>query len=219
MPYKLNDSQIREMVTQPETGPGYQYVEATMNDRSILKGVVVNAEVFIPENKIGKVIGVRHLTYSAILNEAERPGYILNLEIIQKKYLELGENKHFSKSGKPAVESPVLYTSKNQYFKRFSPYRNDRRVLSDGRLLPGTYATTAEDAANVKTGIEATLRYALPSDDPAIHVFQIFPPEKISMRMGIVEPANGKPGGGVEVLFDNGCPRDTVKGKEVIPAT
>lgn len=219
MPYKLSVNQINELISHPETGMGYQYVEATMNTYSSLKGVVLNAEVFIPESKIEKIMGRRFLTYSAVLNEAEQPGYIRGLKVIQRGSLHLGETKYFARSARaPASESEISGTEKNQTFKRFSPYRNDRRVTEEGGLLPGTYVTTEADARNVNTGAEATFRYALPSDEPAIYVFTIQPPEKTLVRVGVVEPANGKPGGGVEVLFENGSPQKTVTGPNIIPA-
>jgi len=219
MPYKLDTQQIRELVAQPETGMGYQYVEATTSDFSFLKGVVLNAELFIPENRIEKIMGKYPLSYSTILQEAEQPGYIRKLRVIERGGLHLGETRYFAKStGKPASEAAISLTEKNQIFKRFSPYINDHRIGENGSLLPGAYATTEVDARNVKTGIEATQRYALPSEDPAIYVFTILPPEKTSVCIGVVEPANGKPGGGVEVLFKNGSPKNTVTGPGTIPA-
>ena len=219
MPYKLDTEQIRESIAQPETGMGYQYVEAIMSDFSSSKGVVLNSELFIPENKIEKVMGRHFLTYSAILEEAGRPGYIRKLRVIGRDRLQLGETKYFAKSSRsPASEALISLTEKNQIFKRFSPYRNDHRITEDGSLLAGAYATTEVDACNARTGTEATLRYALPSDEPAIYVFTVLPPEKTSVRMGVVEPANGKPGGGVEVLFENGSPKNTVTGPGTIPA-
>jgi len=220
MPYKLDSDQIRELVTQPETGMGYQYVEADMNDYSSLKGVVLNAEIFIPENRIEKIIGRYSLSYSAILHEAERPGYIRKIRVIEKDSMHLGETRYFEKSiGTSASEAPLSSTEKYQIFKRFSAYKDDHRIRQDGSLLPGTYATTEEDARKVKTGTDATLRYALPCDDPAVYVFTILPPEKTPVRIGVVKPANNKPGGGVEVLFENGSPKNTVTGPVTIPTT
>lgn len=220
MPYKLSTEQIRELVTQPETGMGYQYVEASTNNFSILQGVVLNSEVFIPEEKIEKIMGKRFLTYSAILNEAEKPGYIRKIKVIGRNRLHLGETKYFAKSaGVPASQATTSLTEKDQAFKRFSLYQNDYRIGEDGSLLPGAYATTEADAQNVRTGTDAMDRYALPSDEPAIYVFTIRPPEETSVRVGTVEPANGKSGGGVEVLFENGSPINTVTGPDTIPAS
>ncbi len=218
MPYQLSTDQIRELVAQPETGMGYQYVEASMSDSHVMKGVVLNSEVFIPEARIEKIMGQRSLNYSMILREAERPGYIQKVKVMGRSQLHLGEAKYSKKTSEPpAAEANISLTEKNQIFKRFSPFKNDRRIALDGSLLSGAYATTEDDAKNVRTGTEAMNRYALPSDEPAIYVFSIRPPEKTPVRVGRVEPANGKPGGGVEVLFENGSPKNTVTGPDTIP--
>src|SRR3989338_6493743 len=215
MPYMLTASQINELIAQPETGMGYQYVEATMSTDDYLKGVVLNGEVFIPETKIGEIMGQRFLPYSAILNGAEKPGYIRKINVIGRSFLHLGENRYPAKSvPAPASQASILQTKKDEIFKRYSPYKNDRRVTEERGLLSGTYATTEEDTNYVGTGTDAARRYALPSDEPAIYVFTIQPPEKTRVRVGVVEPANGKPGGGVEVLFEDGSPKKTVTGPD-----
>lgn len=117
----------------------------------------------------------------------------------------------------PASEADISLTNKSEIFKRFSDYKSDHRITASGGLLPGTFATTEEDARNVRTGIEAINRYAMPSDEPAIYVFTIKPPENTALRRGTVEPAYGKPGGGVEVIFVNGSPEKTVTGPDTIP--
>ena len=102
-------------------------------------------------------------------------------------------------------------------FKRFTAYEHDPRITSDRRLLPGTYATTGEDAKNAPTGKAAVARYALPNPNPASNVFTIKPHKDTVIQYGIVEPAFGQPGGGVEVLFRDGTHAGTVTGPEKIP--
>jgi len=83
-------------------------------------------------------------------------------------------------------------------------------VTANRGLLPGTYATTAADAARVATGTQAVARYALPNPTPAIHRFTIQPPVGTNLQRGIAQPAYGQPGGGVEVIFTAGSPDHTV---------
>jgi len=123
----------------------------------------------------------------------------------------------YRSKGRPAKDAPVERTKENEVFKRFSAYEKDNRVTSDGRLLPGTYATTEEDAKNVRTGKEAVARYALPNPKPASEVWTIKPWKDTLIQYGIVQPANGQPGGGVEVLFRDGTHLGTVTGPEKIP--
>jgi hypothetical protein len=85
MPYKLTLNQINELVAQPETGMGYQYVEATMSTYDSLRGVVLNGEVFIPEIRIEKIMGSQAINYSAILKEAEQQGHIRRLKINSRR--------------------------------------------------------------------------------------------------------------------------------------
>lgn len=73
MPYRLASEQIHELLSYPESGMGYQYVEAVMRDFSSHTGVVLNAELFVPEDKIEKIMGRHSLSYASILKEAESP--------------------------------------------------------------------------------------------------------------------------------------------------
>jgi hypothetical protein len=102
-------------------------------------------------------------------------------------------------------------------FKRFTAYENDYRITSDGKLLPGTYATTEEDAKKAPTGKIAVARYALPNPKPASNVWTIEPRKDTLIQYGIVEPANDQPGGGVEVIFTAGTQTGIVSGPEKIP--
>jgi hypothetical protein len=117
----------------------------------------------------------------------------------------------------PAADAPPELTEDDEVFKRFSAYRNDRRVTPDGGLLPGTYATTEKDAENIHTGREAVGRYALPNPQPASFVFTILPDGGTVVHCGIVQPAFGQPGEGVEVLFAQGTEAGTVTGPTKIP--
>src|SRR6266436_1539593 len=94
---------------------------------------------------------------------------------------------------------------------------NDRRVTASGALVPGTYATTEEDAKHVKTGRDAMKRYGLRNPKPAVYVFTIDPPIRTKLKRGVAQPAYGQPGGGVEVIFVNGSPDKTVMGPAQIP--
>ena len=82
---------------------------------------------------------------------------------------------------------------------------------------PGTFATTEEDARHVRTGAEAVVRYALQNKTPAKWRFGIKPPEETKLQRGIVEPAYGETGAGVEVIFVDGSPDGTVYGPDELP--
>ncbi len=117
----------------------------------------------------------------------------------------------------PAADAPVDKTTNGEGFKRFSPYENDRRVTPDKRLLPGSYATTEEDAKNVRTGMDAVRRYALPDSKPASCRFTISPNTNTDVQRGTVASANGQPGGGAEVIFTKGTQPTAVSGPDKLP--
>jgi hypothetical protein len=123
----------------------------------------------------------------------------------------------YDKQATSAKDAPIEKTKEKEVFKRFTAYENDNRITSDGRLLPGTYATTEEDAKNAPTGKAAVARYALPNPKPASNVFTIKPRKDTVIQREIVEPAYDQPGGGVEVLFRDGTQPGTVTGPDKIP--
>lgn len=124
----------------------------------------------------------------------------------------------FSAKSAGAEDAPVTLTILGEIFKRFSAFANDNRVTKGKGLTKGTFATTKEDAdANIKTGTDAVLRYALPNPNPASNVFTIAPAQDTDLKRGTTQPANNQPGGGVEVIFVNGSPDGTVTGPEKVP--
>jgi hypothetical protein len=127
------------------------------------------------------------------------------------------ESSSSTKSSSGASDALEEELQEEERFKRFSAYANDRRVTASGALVPGTYATTEEDAKHVKTGRDAVKRYALPNPAPAVHVFTIEPPLRTRLQRGVAQPAYRQPGRGVEVIFVNGSPDKTVTGPAQIP--
>ena len=95
--------------------------------------------------------------------------------------------------------------------------RHDRRIRPDGSVLPGTYATTENDARMAPSGLAAVGRYALPNPVPAVHRFLLVPPQPVQIFCGTVAPNFGQAGGGVEVRFDRGAPSGSLHSRTAIP--
>ena len=222
-------STIKEQLRRlPEYGMGYQIANVSLNSGGIEKGIILNGEIFI---KFVEVKSIPNLfsQYNILLAEARRSSLkVVGASIIERSSNEMHGVKriHLQKSvrmlankkqASPAKDAEDSYSLLNEVFKRFSAYLNDFRITEKKGLTPGTYATTAEDASNVKTGMEAVSRYALENKTPANKVFTIKPPEDTKLKRGIVEPAYGESGGGVEVIFVDGSPDGTVSGPEIIP--
>lgn len=213
---KLAASQTSDLLRQPESGMGYQVVEATLSDDKTKRGVAYNAELLLFEE------APHHVDLKLLESARSAAGEIKALRVLPRATVTTLSARESSgaavqKKAGPAKDGPKEKTKADEVFKRFSAYPNDRRVASDGSLLAGTYATTEEDAKNVKTGKDAVARYALPNSAPASNVFTIRPNKDTDIQRGIVEPAFGQPGGGVEVIFTNGTQPKTVTGPTKIP--
>lgn len=219
---RLDPNLKAQLLAQPESGMGYQVVEATTVDYKLKRGVAYNAELLLFEDE--PRLTLKTTAFARLLNEAKSSaGEIKSLRVAThmastSSAFALKETAvAHGKKGSPANDAPIEKTKETEAFKRFSAYEKDNRVRPDGSLLPGTYATTEEDAKNVRTGKEAVARYALPNPAPASNVFTIKPHKDTVIQRGIVEPANGQPGGGVEVIFTDGTQPGTVTGPEKIP--
>jgi hypothetical protein len=222
----LNEDRQSELLAQPESGMGYQIVDVVLRDGKKRRGTAFNGEFLLYSGEPLSLL-------TSILEPSRR------LQMLERKELGLGDkiaelnvipneaaasSRVRENSGTDtaspstgANEAPDEESEKDEQFKRFSAFLNDRRVTPAGGLSPGTFATTAADAQQVKTGSDAVVRYALPNPAPAVYVFTIDPPAKTLLKRGTAQPAYGQPGGGVEVIFVNGSPSNTVVGPQQIP--
>lgn len=219
--YYLDEAQQLSLIHQPETGMGYQLVELTTMAYRKVVGVAYNAGIVLEKDEPEQhalfrafASGIQMKTYGQAVREVR----LLSQASAEYRAFRVGEARgaYAAQSG-PAKDAPVGVTKLGEIFKRFSAYENDRRIRADGRLEPGTFATTEADARQVRTGKEAVARYALPNPEPAVNVFTIRPVTSTPIQYGIAQPAYGQPGGGVEVIFTNGTTARTVTGPDKIP--
>jgi hypothetical protein len=225
----LNEHRQRELLVQPESGMGYQTVEVKLRDGETVRATAFNTEYLLyagePVERLERItepsrrlmmlerkelgLGERIVQLKVVPTEATAPGRVQESSDPQ--------STPFSAGG--ASEAPEEELAAGEEFKRFSAFPNDHRVTATGGLVPGSYATTAADAKHAKTGRDAVRRYALPNPMPAVNVFTINPPVKITiLKRGVAQPAYGQPGGGVEVIFVNGSPSQSVTGPKQIPS-
>lgn len=215
---KLTTAETNTLKRLPESGMGYQLVEGTQYDNKIKRGIAYNGELFFEENESRSVL--RTLSISRVLELATKSaGEFKSLRVLSRSEapITLSERKMSGVKAGPAKDAPTEQTKEGEVFKRFSAFRNDNRLQADGSWSEGTYATTEEDAKNVKTGKDAVERYALPNPEPAYFVFTGKPEKGTDIKKGIVEPAFDHQGGGVEVVFPKGTQANTVTGPVEIP--
>ena len=222
--YHLNASLQAQLLHLPESGMGYQVLEILTDTNEHLKAIAYNAEPVLPdrpeqrsllwEYALGRLsIGGhgREIREVHLLPRSAASGWAgLSVRESRAAY---GSRPHRG----PAKDAPNERTKAGEAFRRFCAFENDRRVTADRRLTPGTDATTYRDSELVRTGKEAVARYALPNPQPAVHRFTSTPVPELTIQYGIVEPANGQPGGGEEVIFADGTNPGSVVRRDMIP--
>lgn len=214
MYYRLTVSQEHEFLRLPETGMGYQIIEAAKTGSySRERYIVLNSEIAIEMN------GMEEYLISMVLLQGTE-ACKRNLEFIQLNAIQLINNKLFrdvvkepeNKKDKGAIDNPVENANGEEVFVRLSAFDNDRRVDKENRCLrPGSFTTTEADYLVCKyLNDDPVERYALPNNDEIKWAFYIQPDKTDTLQRGTVQPANGKRGGGKEAYFDKGTAKGTL---------
>jgi hypothetical protein len=211
---------MESLASLPETGMGFQIVEATIwgTPTPLL---VFNSERAIDISQIG-------------LEPGEDPSIVLRnglliIEALKGDVIETTFSAPAPRAFRllnarigflPAMTMPVASAGvratlpsslvkhdtlkANRVFHRFSAFNPDRRVDPlTGSFLAGTYAAPASEVPFVPTGFVAVGRFALPNNLPASFHYEIEAPTGTSVDFGTVAPAFGQAGGGVEAYFAN----------------
>lgn len=210
---------------------GYQRGIIKLSTGRYERGVILNCSTFAKEDELSelsvaefsKAVGVVHESRLSIvdINLIARPPESLRgvrrISVVMAKSAQFSAANEAIRVNRAAKDAPITTTVAGEIFKRFSAYEKDFRITEKRGLTPGTFATTAEDAEHVKTGRDAVRRYALENKKPANKRFTITPAVNTPLQCGIVQPAHGEPGGGVEVIFVNGTCDGSVFGPDILP--
>ncbi|CAN5441175.1 hypothetical protein BH10BAC1_BH10BAC1_03140 [soil metagenome] len=214
--YKLTANEEIQLLNLPETGMGYQIIEASEDDNYQTKRfVVLNSELIIEsfnaEDVLNKILieGIAKFKAQAkVLN-------LKNIAVLNKfeAFGEVNEDNPDKIIG--AKDSPETRTDGKELFVRLSPFYNDRRIDRVKKCLhPQSFATTFIDYDTCrKQKIDPVERLALPSEEQINWVFHIRPTKLDVIQRGIVQPANGHNGGGAEAYFKNGTSVGTFIGE------
>ncbi len=213
---KLRSSQVQELLSLPESGMGYQLIEAEtghFGQRS--KYLVLNSQIVIDDtpqifSEVRQVFktGFRTMLNFAYTTELRNIRLVNNLSIYKTKSLSAS-----MQTG--AIHQPVEFADGTEIFTRLSAYEDDFRIDTvNKKLLPGSFSTTFADYKYCKTNnMNPVERYALPNDEPVKWAFHIQPSKTDPLQRGIVEPANDQEGGGIEAYFKNGTSVNTLMEK------
>ena len=201
MIYKLNKDTIQYMLTLPETGIGYQLINAKQKGSPKLKSFVVfNSEIIIENNH-------KLITYS---NTLIGDGYQLLKDVLNFIKLEdiklasWDENERHPRDNE-SLDLNETGLAEEDIFIRPSIYNYDNRIdLEKQVLLPGSYVTTLESYTNCYIMREDPFEtYALPVPQQFVRVFYIKQNRNACNFNGVFSRAFGKKGGGIKLSFDS----------------
>jgi hypothetical protein len=213
MYFKLSTTQENDLLRQPETGMGYQVIEASKaGSYTREKFLVLNSEVIIEMDR-DESDNVRKVINEGIFSIKSRANYIIlnSISVLNEKQFRNIFSESRSENERGAIENPVENANGEETFVRLSAFDDDKRVDKVNKCLrPGSYTTTMDDYLKCKgTNDDPVERYALPSNDKIQFAFHIQPKKTDTLQRGTVQPANEKRGGGKEAYFDKGTSNGT----------
>lgn len=224
MIYKTYLSDSKYLLSIPETGMGYQIIEGQLTGSYVKKRYIVyNCDLIVDLDTDFHIYKKQIINrgYASILNESAK----LNLKadsirLVQRNYqnenkyvtesIELYNKRHSGRKG--ALENQKEYANGNEIFVRISAYEDDKRIdFLKKKILNGTYTTTHNDYLDCINTVDNPIdRYALPNDENIKWAFYIQPKSVDLLQRGIVQPAFGHQGGGIEAYFENGTSENTL---------
>lgn len=221
MIFKAQSQFVQSLLELPETGMGYQIIDAKRPGRYTTdRFIVYNSELIVDldsnfdSNKRQIVLE----SYTKIFSQSS---FIALESPTLVRRSRLGSVRIFSESsmnskgrysgGTGAVDNGSVYANGTDLFVRLSAYADDKRIdFINMKLRDGTYTTTEADYLTCKIYNDDPIdRYALPNDEKIKWAFFVKPKSYDKYRSGIVQPANNHNGGGIEALFDNGTSEGT----------
>ena len=213
MYYKLSATQENDLLKLPETGMGYQVIEATKSGSyNREKFLVLNSEVVIEMNG-NEADNVRKVIIEGIMAFKASANFITlnSISVLREMQFRNVVNESKNENERGAIENPVVNANGEEIFVRLSAFDNDRRVDKINKCLrSGSYTTTMDDYLTCKaTNDDPVERYALPKNDEIQFAFHIQPKNTDTLQRGIVQSAYGKQGGGKEAYFAKGTANGT----------
>lgn len=222
MIYKASSSFTDELLKLPETGMGYQIIDAKKYGHiSKNRFMVYNGKIIVDYDNDFNIYK-RLIVLEGFAQMFGKSEYLtldsptLVSRSVVSNVRMLSENSMSIRTRNKGVigasDSPKIYANGTDVYVRLSHYEDDIRVdMINRKLKPGSYATTKTDYLTCKASNDDPIdRYALPSDEIIQWAFEIQPKPFDQLRLGIVQPANNRNGGGVEALFDDGTSNETL---------
>lgn len=168
MIYNLSTSQVNHLLNEPETGMGYQVIEAKKPKSYITQRfIILNSQIAIEidgshHEYINKVTE-DFSYYNSIKSSA--PFNLSSITILNEKQFRNIINE--PKGDEGAIDSSVENANGTEIFVRLSAFDDDRRIDKINNCLrPGSFTTTEEDYIKCKKENDNPVeRYALPNNN------------------------------------------------------
>ncbi len=218
MYYKLSAEQENQLLNEPETGMGYQLIEASKGSSYEKKRFIVLNTIAVIEINGTEATYVRSIINEGINSFKAKADFVVLNSIVVLNEIHLSGNSVSEPTmgkQKGAMDNPIENPDGIEMFVRLSAFEDDKRVDKiNNQLLAGSFTTTMDDYLTCKkTNYNPIERYALPNNDTIKFAFYIQPKQVDTLQRGVVQPANNKRGGGEEVYFKNGTSAGTYKGQ------
>lgn len=224
MIYKAYFSDRQKLTSLPETGMGYQVIDArTIGNYYKERFVVYNSELilkmdsnFSSSKRDLLISGYSKSIMNAITINIETS----SISVLSKSEIKNNINmtfglvntkgRHIGSLG--AIDSIKERADGNEVFVRLSAYEQDNRIDFENKCLKdGSFSTTKKDYLDcLRFEDDPVDRYALPNDERIKWTFFIKPSPNDILQRGIVQPAFGHFGGGIEAYFENGTSVNTM---------
>lgn len=186
--WNLNEDAIKSLTDLPETGMGFQVVEAVLWEKNAPL-LVLNSERALDLGQIELMPGDDPAT---ILRNGMRIVDAMKLDVVETLFAapqphsfrllnsRIGKMPTSTAAASAAPQAAMpsslvkhVVLSANRVFHRFSAFNPDRRVDPvTGSFLPGTYAAPESEVPFVPTGFVAVGRFALPNNLPASYHYR-----------------------------------------------
>lgn len=212
MIYAFSKEQEDYFLNNPETGMGYQVIEATRAGTYLSnKYIILNSQIAIDfDTNVG--LNIKKIINEGLLSikMSAAKSHFSNIKVLSEKEFRATVNEPTTNKG-GAIDSEPGKANGTDVFVRLSAFKDDKRIdTMNNCLRPGSFTTTKKDYENCKSAKENPIeRYALPSDDEIKWTFLIIPKQGDILQKGIVQEAYGKKGGGEEAFFKNGTSKNT----------
>lgn len=223
MIFSLSDNDAASLLQLPETGMGYQIIETRLRgEYSFKKVLVLNAALGIDLEAPYDEVILRKIWQGSLHFSKIPSASFQEIQLVSKgvdmNILKEDEERHPHQLG--AIDAPTQLANGSNHYIRLSPFKDDKRIDQKRKcLLPGSFTTTMEDFLTLTVNrrvagaplhfYDPIERYSLPSSLPIAWIFNIQPKQNDAFQQGIVQPAFGRHGGGIECYFVNGTSVNT----------